>query len=114
MVGAPEEDALVLRAGTDVSAVRGETGLDLTGQVGVALILADHAQVPQVVQSDPAVIAGDQDPVLGGHRLYPSHLPASPVLTARALDVDCGVVFQLIRGEEYHSAVIGPDNNKLT
>ena len=114
MVGAPEEDTLVLRARTDVSPVRGEASLDLTGQVGVAFILADHAEVPQVVQPDPAVIAGDQDPVLGGHRLYPSHFPAPPVLTARALDVDCGVVFQLVRGEEYHSAIVGPDNNKLS
>ena len=114
MVGAPEEDALVLRARTDVAAVRGEASLDLTGEVGVALILADHAEVPQVVQSDPAVIAGDQDPVLGGHRLYPSHFPAPAILTARTLDVYGGVIFQLIRGEEYHSAVIGPDNNILT
>ena len=114
MVGAPEKDALVLRARTDVSPVRGEASLDLTGQVGVAFILADHAQVPQVVQPDPAVVAGDQDPVLGGHRLYPRHLPAPAILTARTLDMDRGVVLQLVRGEEYHSAVIGPDNNKLT
>ena len=114
MVGAPEEDALVLRARTDVSSVRGEASLDLTGQVGVAFILADHAEVPQVVQSDPAIIAGDQDPVLGGHRLYPRHLPAPAILTARTLDMDRGVVFQLIRGEEYHSAVIGPNHNKFT
>ena len=114
MVGTPEENALVFRAGTNVSTVRGEASLDLTGQVGVAFILAHHAEVPQVVQADPAVVAGDQDPVLGGHRLYPSHFPAPPVLTARALDVDCGVVFQLVRGEEYHSAIVGSDNNKLS
>ena len=41
MVGAPEEDALVLRPGTDVAAVRTYAGLDLTGQVSVALVFAD-------------------------------------------------------------------------
>ena len=105
---------MVLGARTDVAAIRGEASLDLTGEVGVAFVLADHAEVPQVVQSDPAVIAGDQDPVLGGHRLYPSHLPAPAVLTARTLDMDCGVVFQLISREENHPAVICPHNNKFT
>ena len=114
MVGAPQEDALVLRARTDVAAVRGEASLDLTGEVGVAFILADHAQVPQVVQSDPAVIAGDQDPVLRGHRLYPSHLPPPAILTAGALDVDSSVVLQLVSREEYHSPVVRPNNNKFT
>ena len=64
MVCAPEEDTLVLRPRTDVPAVRREAGLDLTGQVCVAFILADHAEVPQVVQPDPAVVAGDQYSVL--------------------------------------------------
>lgn len=64
VVCAPEEDTLVLRPRTDVPTVRREAGLDLTGQVCVAFILADHAEVPQVVQPDPAVVAGDQYSVL--------------------------------------------------
>ena len=114
MVCAPEEDTLVLRPRTDVPAVRREAGLDLTGQVGVAFILADHAEVPQVVQPDPAVVAGDQDPVLRGHRLYPRHLPATSILTARTLDMDCGVILQLVSREEDDPPVIGPHNNKLS
>ena len=114
VVCAPQEDALVLRACTDVPPVRREAGLDLAGEVGVSLVLAHHAEVPQVVQPDPAVVAGYQNPVLRGHGLYPSHLPTSAVLTAGTLDVDGGVVLQLVGGEEYDSAVIRPNNNKFT
>ena len=113
MVGAPEEDTLVFRSGCDVATVGGEAGLDLRGHVGVALVLADHAQVPEVVQPDAGVVAGDQDSVLPWHGLYARHLPPAAVLAPRALDVDSGVIFKLICREEYHTSVIGAHHHKL-
>ena len=113
MVGAPEEDTLVFRSRCDVAAVGGEAGLDLRGHVGVALVLADHAQVPEVVQPDAGVVAGDEDPVLPRHGLDPRHLSPAPVLAPRALDVDSGVIFELVSREEYHTSIIGAHHHKL-
>ena len=114
VVCAPEKDALVFRASTDVSTIRREAGLDLTGQVCVAFILADHTEIPKIVQSDPAVIACDQDPVFRGHRLNSRHFPAPAVLTPRALDVNSSVILQLVRWEENNPSVVCPNNNKFT
>ena len=113
MIGAPEEDTLVFRSGCDVATVRGEAGLDLRGHVGVALVLADHAQVPEVVQPDAGVVASDEDPVLPRHCLDPSHLPPASILTSRALDVNGRVIFKLISREEYHTSIIGAHHHKL-
>ena len=113
MVGAPEEDTLVFRSGCDVATVGGEAGLDLRGHVGVALVLADHAQVPQVVQPDAGVVAGDEDPVLPRHGLDARHFPPASVLASRALDVNGRVIFKLVSREEYHSSIIGAHHHKL-
>ena len=45
-------------------AVRAEAGSDLTRKVGVASILADEAEVTQVIQPDPTVRRGYQNLVL--------------------------------------------------
>ena len=130
MVGAPQIDALVLRARGYIPTIRGEASLDLTRHVGVPLqqggaqhrdnlhkrghlVLADEAEVAEVVEADAAVVAGDEDPVLAGHGLDARHLAAAAVLAAGALHVDGGVVLQLVGREEDHPPVIRTHHHKL-
>ena len=136
--GGPEKDALVLAATADVAAVWAEGRPDLAREVGVALVLADQAQVPQVVQPDPGVVRRDEDLVLARHRLYAGHLevewqeaggrvaggrrnirssaclPSPGVLPPGTPDMYGGVVFQLVGREEYTATVVGAHHCELT
>ena len=114
MICAPEEDTLVLWTRRDVSSIRREAGLDLIWHIGVAFVFTNQAEVPEVVQTDPAVRGGYQDPVLARHGLDTSHLPTSSLLAPGTLNMDCRVIFQLVSGEEYNSSIIGPNNYKLS
>ena len=114
MHGAPEEDTLVLRASTDVATIRREASSDLAGQVGVPLVLAHQAQVPQVIKPDPAVIAGDEDLVLPRHGFYPRHLPALCILPPSRADMYGSVVLQLVGREEDAPTIIGTNHCKLS
>ena len=111
---APEEDTLVLRASADVATIRREASPDLAGQVGVPPELAHQAQVPQVIEPDPAVIAGDEDLVLPRHGFYPRHLPALCILPPSRADMYGGVVLQLVSGEEYAPTIIRTNHSKLS
>ena len=113
MIGTPQVDTLILWSWCYKSSIWRETRLDLAGHIGVALVFAHQTEVPEVVESDPGVGGGDEDPVLAWHGLDTRHLPASAVLAAGALDMNGGVVLQLLCGEEDHSAIIGSNYHKL-
>ena len=114
MICTPKKDTLVLRARCDISPIWREASFDLIGHVSVAFVFTDQAQVPEVVQTDPAVSRGYQNPVLARHGLYTSHLPASTLLAPGALDMDGCVILQLIGGEEDNSSVVSSNNDKLS
>ena len=114
MESAPQEDTLVLRASTDVATIRGEASSDLTGQVGVALVLAHQAEVPQVIQPDPAVIAGDQDLVFPRHGFYSCNFPAPRILPSSRANMYGGVVLQLVGRKEDTPTIIGTNHGKLS
>merc|ERR1711962_243602 len=84
----PQEHAVVLASRTYIPAVWTEAGSDLTRQVGVSLVFADDAEVPEVVQSDPAVGRGHQNLVLTWHWLDTRDLPAPGVFAPGRADVD--------------------------
>ena len=63
----PEEHTLVFTPRANIPPIGAEGGFDLAGEVGVALVLADQAEIAQVVEPDSRVIAGDQDLIFSRH-----------------------------------------------
>ena len=49
---------------SNLPSVRAKACSDLAGEVGVAPVLADEVQVPQVIQPDPGIRRGDQNLIL--------------------------------------------------
>ncbi len=96
--------------------IRAKAGSYLTRHIGVSAILADEAQVPEVVQPNTAVGRGHEDLVLAGHGFDAGDFAAGrvlPAVVAGRADMDGRVVFELVRAVEDASAVVGAHHCKL-
>ena len=113
VVRLPDVDALVLRAAHDILPVVREGRLDLAGHVDVAFVFTGEVEVPEVVQSDPAVVGGDEDLVVIGHGFDPADLAAGGVLPSGRSHVDLCVVLELVGGVEDAAAVVRAHHGEL-
>jgi len=114
VVGFPNIDALILGPGNYILSIVAERPLDLRGHIQIPLVLTGQVQVPQIVKADSAVVGGDQDLVLPGHRFNATDLAANAIFTPGGAHMNLRVVLELIRIIKYATAVVRSHHSELS
>lgn len=88
--------------------------LNLRGHIHVPFVFTAQIQIPQIIQSDPAIIRGNQNFILARHRFNSTYFPAGRIFTSCRSHMYLGMVFQLIRIVEQASSIITSDNSEFS